>query len=185
MKADAVLFGNSVAANTLTREGLLALLEHSYTVTCAHDETTRLYYLADYIFDFTTYDSEMGELFASKALEVCAAITERKTFDYIKDREQYIWYLTMVNMPFFANRIEWGTSIRGAWWDHSITFDSCGIWVGQEQCAEPVTFTQEQWGEFARALVDFGAPVSEFAGALGQDKTASAPLGPVNGEPKA
>ena len=34
--------------------------------------TSRLEYLADNVFDFTTYEGEYSELFAKKALEVCA-----------------------------------------------------------------------------------------------------------------
>ncbi len=80
------------------------LLEHSYLQTSASDESglSRLAYLADYIFDFTTYDSEMGELFATKALEVCAAINDNATFDYIKDQENYRWYL-LIHVLYFAN----------------------------------------------------------------------------------
>lgn len=135
------------------------LLENSYTMTCQMGDMSRLEYLADYIFDFTTYDGEMGELFASKALEVCAAISNGKTFEYIKDREQYIWYLSMVNMHFFDSKIDWGGSVRGAWWRHSIEFDSCGIFEGEQQRTDTMNFTREAWEEFVRALVAFATPI--------------------------
>ena len=122
---------------------------------------SRLEYLGDYIFDFTTYDSDLGELFAGKALEVCAAISDGKTYDYIKDAEQYRWYLVMVNMPFFADKLEWGTSVRGAWWGeppHSlIKFDSSGLFLDGKQLHEPMHFTREQWGEFISAVREFAA----------------------------
>ena len=69
------------------------------------------------IFDFTTYSGEMDVLFANKMIEVLKCILNRTTFDYIKDEKQYINYLTMINMPFLIDKIEWGTSIRGAWFD--------------------------------------------------------------------
>lgn len=135
------------------------LLEHSYRTTRDFQDgrLTRLEFLADYLFDFTTYDTEMGELFARKAVEVCAAINDGKTFDYIKDANNYRWFLLMVNMPFFNGRLEWGTSVRGAWWDHGAQkLESCGLWRGNEQ-ALSVEFTREEWMRFIAALVEFAA----------------------------
>jgi len=64
------------------------MLEHSYRIIpemmgCPPE--SRLEYLGDYIFDFTTYDGEMSALFARKAVEVCAAINDRKTFDCVNN----------------------------------------------------------------------------------------------------
>lgn len=135
------------------------MLEEGFVQTSAFggcESASRLEYLSDHIFDFTTYDGEMAELFAAKALEVCAAISAGKTFEYIKDAEQYRWYLVMCNMPFFADRLEWGTSIRGAWWQYEDTvFSSCGLWVGSEQLAETITFTAGQWRNFIDAVLAF------------------------------
>jgi NTP pyrophosphatase (non-canonical NTP hydrolase) len=97
----------------------------------------------------------MTVLLAGKAVEVCEAITEKTTFEYIKDEENYRWYIIMCNMPFFNGRLEWGTSMRGAWWDHKITFQSCGLWEGEKQLHEEMTFTQEEWGDFMRAVISF------------------------------
>lgn len=132
------------------------LLEHSFQSTHASDdEVSRLEYLADYIFGFTTYDGAMGELFASKALEVCAAVSEQRTHDYIKDADNYRWYLLMVNMPFFAGRLDWGTSIRGAWWGYEAqVLEGCGLWQGDEQMLSP-TFTRDEWMRFTAAMAEF------------------------------
>jgi len=132
------------------------LLEHSFQSERDQDgEMSRLTFLADYIFDFTTYDDQMSEFFARKAIEVCAAITEGSTFEYIKDTDNYRWFLLMVNMPFFAKRLDWGTSIRGAWWVHEdLTLESCGIWRGDEQVLS-VKFSRGEWLCFIRALVAF------------------------------
>jgi hypothetical protein len=59
----------------------------------------------------------------------------------------------MCNMPFFADRLEWGTSIRGAWWS-SKSLASCGLWDGDKQLLE-LNFAPGEWDEFARALVEF------------------------------
>ena len=95
----------------------LELLEHSYkTNASCLGKTSRLNYLSENIFGFTTYDSEMGDLFGMKAVEVCEAINNKQTFEYQKQPDGYMWYLIIVNMPFFTNKLDWGTSIRGAWW---------------------------------------------------------------------
>jgi len=136
------------------------MLQEGYEAIASTDPIGRLEYLSDYIFDFTTYDREMAELFARRALEVCAAISNSTTFDYIRDAEQYRWYLVMCNMPFFADKIEWGTSVRGAWWGeppHSlIEFDSYGLWLHGEQLTEPMKLTRDQWREFIAAVLAFG-----------------------------
>ena len=123
--------------------------------------TSRLEYLADNVFAFTTYECEYSELFAKKALEVCAAISDGKTFEYIKQPEGRLWYLLMVNMPFFADKLEFGTSIRGAWWDETphkkIEFSSCGLFLDGEQLPETMEFTRDQWREFIAAVVAFGS----------------------------
>ena len=140
------------------------MLEEGHAETDAFQrqgKTSRLEYLSDHIFDFTTYDGEMSELFARRALEVCAAISNSTTFDYIKDAEQYRWYLVMCNMPFFADKIEWGTSVRGAWWGEppheKIKFDSCGLWLDGRQLYEPMEFSRDQWREFIAAVLAFGS----------------------------
>ena len=141
-----------------------ALLEHSYKVAaetfeCAPE--SRLEYIGDHIFDFTTYDGEMSVLFARKAVEVCNAINNSLTFDYIKDSDNYRWYLLMCNMPFFAERLSWGTSIRGAWWSgrpgKKIEFDSCGLWIGDEQLIDTLKFSGDEWGRFIAAVIEFAA----------------------------
>jgi hypothetical protein len=149
-------------ATAESRAEYRALLDHSFTTMCALDnKMSRLEYLSDYIFDFTTYDSAMGELFAAKALEVCAAINDRKTFDYIKDADNYRWYLVMVNMPFFAGRLDWGTSVRGAWWSHDDQkLDTCGLWRGDEQITD-LEFSREAWQCFTAALADFAKPMKD------------------------
>lgn len=68
------------------------LLEHSFTVEKENGECapeSRLAFLSASIFDFTTCDGSMDELFARKAVEVCAAITNRTTFEYINVRTDY------------------------------------------------------------------------------------------------
>lgn len=135
----------------------LKLLQNSYETERRNEcsPESPLEYLGESIFDFTTYDGKISALFAQKAVEVCDAITTCTTFEYIKDAEKYRWYLLMCNMPFFASKLNWGTSIRGAWWDHKITFQSCGLWDGDEQLADEMTFTGDEWALFMAAVSEF------------------------------
>lgn len=146
-----------------------AMLEHSYETERAYRECpphSRLAFLSEAIFDFTTYDGAMDEFFATKAIEVCKAITERKTFEYIeRSEDHYRWYLAMVNMPFFADRLLWGTSIRGAWWDtppsekyHELR--SCSLWKAEQQILE-LRFSNDEWEKFIGDVIAFGSV--EFA----------------------
>lgn len=124
--------------------------------------TSRLEYLAEYIFDFTTYETQFSELFAKRALEVCSAINKNETFEYIEKLGCCFWYSLMVNMPFFVDKLEWGDSICGAWWDgessnEKIQFSSCGLFLGDKQVIETLEFTREEWREFIDAVIMFGA----------------------------
>ncbi len=134
------------------------LLKHSYEVMKNLDgcpPESPLEYLGEQIFGFTTYDGQMSATFARKAVEVADAITAGTTFDYIKDEENYRWYLLLCNTQFFAEKLEWGGSIRGAWWNHKIRFQSCGLWLGDKQMADEMKFTQEEWKEFMCAVSAF------------------------------
>lgn len=132
------------------------LLEHSFRMERERDdEISRLTFLSDQVFDFTTYDDEVSDLLAGKALEMCACISENDTFGYASDAGNYRWFIIMVNMPFFARRLDWGTSIRGAFWTYKEqTLESCGIWHGDKQ-AHSMKFTREEWLCFITALIAF------------------------------
>jgi hypothetical protein len=55
-----------------------------------------------------------------QTLEVCEVILNGKTVAYINESDaNYKNYITIVNMPFLRGKLEWGTSIRGAWFDES------------------------------------------------------------------
>lgn len=137
----------------------LRALEEGYKYVGYGDES-RLVYVSEHVFDFTTYDNEKAELFAIKALEVCCAISNKETFDYIKDEVNYLWYLLMMNTKFFADKTEWGTSIRGAWWwiedEYPIVLKHCcGLFLDGEQIIN-LTFTEEEeWLKFIQAVVNF------------------------------
>lgn len=145
----------------------LELLEHSYRMELRDiPELTRLEYLAMNIFDFTTYDGAVSELFATKALEVCKALNEGSTLSYIRQSDDdYRWYLLMVNMPFFDGRLSWGTSIRGAWWNHSPLppLKSCGVYRDGKQVLS-LSFTRDEWVAFIDTMLTFAGLVPAQGG---------------------
>ncbi len=85
-------------------------------------------YLGSIIFNFITYDSELDELLADKMLTVLKVILEKDTFRYTEaSNKNHINFITMVNMPFLIDKVNWGTSIRGAWLDNTKEYSiDCG-----------------------------------------------------------
>lgn len=135
----------------------LELLERSFKIEREEDlELDRFEYLSEYVFQFTTYDGEMSNLFGKKALEVCLVISNKKTFEYQDDKENYKWYLIMVNMPFFLDKLEWGTSVRGAWWDHKeFKLSSYAFYDERKEQIPILKFSEVQWKLFVNAMEEF------------------------------
>lgn len=136
------------------------LLENSYQHekinSCSGEDISKAEFLASSVFNLTTYSSSMDELLVSKFIKVCEAITNEETFKYIEDEQNYVWYIICVNMEFFKERIDWGTSIRGAWWSYvQLPLDSCGIWNGEEQIELLLFPTDTCFKEFMKAVVKF------------------------------
>jgi len=140
----------------------LELLNNSYSqaqevLPCPPD--SKLEYLGEHIFNFTTYESEIIQAMALRALQVCLAISDRQTFEYIKGKDGELWYLLMVNMPFFQGKLEWGGSIRGAWWnlrgDEVFKIESTGIFFKDYEQVLELEFNQDQWDDFIGAMAHF------------------------------
>lgn len=134
----------------LSRTGTyVAALEQDYKerLTWSSNDESRLEYLSDNVFNFVTYDSEISELFVRKALEVCAQLSARTTYEYIKDATNYQWYLLMCNMQFFSDRMEWGSSVRGAWWHYEQELEVATL--------PDKSFSEEEWLDFIEALIEF------------------------------
>lgn len=135
----------------------LKLLEESFGKE-DYEDYSRLEFLAEEVFGFTTYENHISPFMADKALQVCEAITDSTTFDYINTKEGNLWYLVMVNMPFFEDKIEWGCSIRGAWWDlygkKTFAISSCGLFYEGEQVLL-LQLDKDQWKELIKAMLTF------------------------------
>lgn len=137
------------------------LLEESYKETCENRSCppdTRIEFLASEVFDFTTYDGGLDEYFGGYAIDVIRAIRKADTFTYQLVEQNYIWFIAMCNMPFFQNRLNWGTSIRGAWFDCvQPPIESCGLWMDGEQIEKLEFKSLDDWNAFIDALLAFAA----------------------------
>ena len=78
-------------------------------------DATKRVFLSESIFNFTLYDYGLAEAFALRMLEVIQAIFIDQTLAYLRENEeQRLNYFIMVNMPFLADKLTWGMSIRNA-----------------------------------------------------------------------
>lgn len=68
-------------------------------------------------FGITTYDSAVDALFSETIVQVLEVIRDKTTFEYIKEHDKYLKYLVVVNYPMIHDILNWGGSIRGAWFD--------------------------------------------------------------------
>lgn len=76
---------------------------------------TKYEWAAMNIFDLCTYDGSLDEKFVKAIIEVCNVILEDRNFEYIKDEKNYIKYILVCQIFEQFRWIDWGTSIRGAW----------------------------------------------------------------------
>jgi len=147
----------------------LDMLEESYALynlelkPCEH--ISRLEFISECIFGFDTYEDEVACLMAKKCLQVCRAINDRETFQYISTNDGNLWYLIMVNMPFLSEKIEWGTSIRGAWWDNNngkvFIVQSHELYYKGEQLGR-VELNRKNWASFIDAMISFSVSDSHL-----------------------
>jgi len=72
-------------------------------------------FLSSAIIGITTYDDELSKEFGKMILDTLIQIKNRTTFEYIKDKENYRKFILSCN--FIQDWLEWGTSIRGAWFN--------------------------------------------------------------------
>lgn len=148
-----------------SKEDFLKLLDFSFNSAgdiTGNKAMSKLSWVGDVIFDFTCYGDSASETLAYWAITVAKAISERKTFDCM-EKNGDIFYLAMVNMPFFIERLNWTSSIRGAWWNidkgnigEPLALDTDGIYDENEEQLCPLEFEcNDEWLEFMNALYEF------------------------------
>jgi len=76
----------------------------------------RLMFLSDAIMGLTTYDCSMDIEFGQMFVDTMEVIKNKTTYKYIEDPENYKKYI--VSCDRLDDCIEWGTSIRGAWFNY-------------------------------------------------------------------
>lgn len=79
------------------------------------EQQKRHMFLADGIVGITTDDWGLDLEFGENLLEVITQIHNKTTFKYVKDKNNYKKYIIYCN--FIIDWIDWGVSIRGAWFD--------------------------------------------------------------------
>ncbi|QXO10034.1 hypothetical protein pEaSNUABM37_00073 [Erwinia phage pEa_SNUABM_37] len=107
------------------------------------------------IFDITTYDDAADRVFAEHIVEVLTAIATRTTFEYqAQSTEHYYRFLTVINFKNIYPMLEWGTSIRGCWFNLGFgkKFDPVDYLTRFQDQVYPVIESQEEMAEFVKAL---------------------------------
>lgn len=131
------------------------------------DEQQRIEFLGEQIFGLTTYDSGKDStlsILTHKHLEVVEAITNRTNYEYISIPGNNFWYSMVVNMSFVKDKLNWGTSIRGGWWDEPTLmagnpYQDVNIEVRREDPSEHwvMIFNDRKcWTAFMSAILAFG-----------------------------
>lgn len=72
---------------------------------------------ASHVFELFTYDGMLDERFVKAIIEVSKAILDGRTYEYIEDERNYVKYILVCQLLDMKGWINWGTSIRGAWFD--------------------------------------------------------------------
>ena len=148
-------FKDSPASKEVLIPHLLDMLNQSYQEYYCEYKGSKKAFVGLNVFDMCTYDEEMSEHFCDCFMGTVNAITDGKTFEHIENKDNYISYLWCINHPSIKNKIDWGTSIRGAWWAHGkFVVSSCGIVCDGEQITK-LSMNRDGWIAFIAALNEF------------------------------
>ncbi len=130
------------------------LIEHSYDefIDMNSEYTKTDFVLA--LFDIYLYeDGEDADFFAEKLLEVINAISQGYTHEYHNDHPFY--YFAVLHYTQIANKIEWGTSIRGAHWAGSIELNTCVLFDDKGNQLRKWKFSCKTFKNFTNELFNF------------------------------
>lgn len=79
-----------------------------------YKESSVIDYLSDLV-KVITYDNALDLMFVRIFNQTVVAILERKQDLLLEDNVKYKDYIISLNMPFFEDSVEWGSSIRFCW----------------------------------------------------------------------
>lgn len=98
-------------------------------------------WLCDSVFNIDTYDTNLSVKWGKLIFDVMRAIQGHKTYDYIKDEANYETYVAVCNLFNLNQLIDWGSSIRGAWFSfNKDTRDFCLV-----ECCEIGKLVDGEW----------------------------------------
>ena len=88
--------------------------------TWSGDRESKYEWAASNIFELCTYDGGLDERFVKDILEVCKVILDQQNYEYIEDENNYVKYILVCQTLRQFNWIDWGISLRGAYFhvDH-------------------------------------------------------------------
>lgn len=98
-------------------------------------------WLCDDAFGVSTYDTNLSVKWGKLIFDVMTAIRNHTTFDYIKDDANYEKYIAVCNLFNIHLLIDWGSSIRGAWFSfNKDNRDFCLV-----ECHEILKHVEGEW----------------------------------------
>lgn len=103
-------------ANKINTREIYEMLYKEY-VECIDPDASKYAWVANEVFDLITYDTSLDERFAKEIIEVIKVILDVETYEYIRDGSNYVAYILVCQLLNNFHWIEWGTSIRGAWFE--------------------------------------------------------------------
>ena len=115
---------------------------YEFYLHCFDGDRSKHEWAAREIFNLTTYDDYLDNLFVETILEVCKAIYENRTFKYIENQQRYLKYILVCQLLDNFRWIEWGTSIRGAWFQ-----ESHGPWGESKDIV-----TRNEWTDYSHGI---------------------------------
>lgn len=119
-----------------SKELILKLYDFWQNTVCTgldayfNEQEKKCIFLSSAIVGITTYNDDLSAEFGKMILDTLIQIKNRTTFEYIKDENNYKNYILSCN--FIESWLNWGTSIRGAWFDGKIKVDEPLINVGYD-----------------------------------------------------
>lgn len=108
---------------------------------------------ASHIFNLATYDGSLDEMFVKLILEICDVILENKNCEYIEDETNYFTFIAVCQRLNSLGWIDWGTSIRGAWFNSYYSNDNNHPMINCTAFEDSVAVYPCK--ESIRALIDF------------------------------
>jgi hypothetical protein len=91
-------------------------------VVCCNDEEdkTEPCEIIVQLFGLTTYDTGIDRILGRKIIDALLMIAEKRVYDIIDTNyEAYLDLITVINFKKIEDMLNWGTSIRGCWFDFS------------------------------------------------------------------